>query len=124
MSQLVYIVLLLPEVVSAVIESKQHSVAVTKTTVLRYRGGVFLRNDFHFPDVYRSINIGSRRGSSKFCTRPSVVYNSINIGKIKFIAYIYIHFYAELDEKYCKKAKIESTKRLHAIFLLTAERRY
>ena len=46
------------------------------------------------------------------------------MGKIKDIAYIYIHFYAEFDEKSCIKAKIESRKCLHAVFLLTPERRY
>ena len=35
-----------------------------------------------------------------------------------------IHFYEEFDEKSCIKAKIESRKCLHAIFLLTVERHY
>ena len=55
--------------------------------------------------------------------RPNVVYTSINIRKIKFIAYSYIHFNQNVDEKSDISAKIEAGKHLHAVFLLTAEQR-
>ena len=50
---------------------------------------------------------------------------SINVRKIKFIAYIiiYIPFNQNLDEKSYKSAKIEAVKHLHAVFLLNAEQR-
>ena len=48
---------------------------------------------------------------------------SINIRKIKFIAYIYIHFNQNVDEKYDISAKIEAGKHLHVVFLLTVEQR-
>ena len=66
----------------------------------------------------------SRMGSCKLCWRPIVVYTSINIRKIKFIAYTYIRFYPEVDEKSVIKAKTEAGKHLHAVFLLTAEQRH
>ena len=47
----------------------------------------------------------------------------INIRKIKFIAYIYIHFNQNVDEKSDISAKIEAGKHLHAVFLLTAIQR-
>ena len=53
-----------------------------------------------------------KRGSCKLCQRPYVVYTSINIGKIKFIAHIYIHFDQNLDEKFYIRAKIEVVKHL------------
>ena len=40
---------------------------------------------------------------------------------MKFIAYIYIHFNKNVDEKSDISAKIEAGKHLHAVFLLTAE---
>ena len=57
------------------------------------------------------------------CTRPKVVYTSINIRKNKFIAYIYIHFNQNIDEKSDISAKIEAGKHLHSIFRLTMEQR-
>ena len=39
-------------------------------------------------------------GSCKLCERPDVVYTSIISRKIKFIAYIYIHFYPEFYKTY------------------------
>ena len=50
-------------------------------------------------------------------------YSSINIRKIKFIAYIYIHFNHNVDEKSYISTKIEAGKQLHAFFLLTTEQR-
>ena len=55
-----------------------------------------------------------RRGSCKLCQGPNVVYTSINIRKIKFIAYIYIHFNQNVDEKSDISAKIEAGKHLNA----------
>ena len=72
-----------------------------------------LRNEFHFSEVYRSVN---QRGSCKLCWRPSAIYSSINIRKIKFIAYIYIHFNQNFDEKSDISANIEAGKHLHAVF--------
>ena len=43
---------------------------------------------------------------------------------MKFIAYIYIPFYPEIDEKSGIGAKIEAGKHLHAVFLLTVEQRH
>ena len=54
---------------------------------------------------------------------PIVVYNSINIRKMMFIAYIYIPFYLEIDEQFGIIAKIEAEKELHADFLLKADQR-
>ena len=54
---------------------------------------------------------------------PNVVYTSINIRKIEFIAYIYIHFNQNVDEKFDISAKIETGNYLHAVFLLTAVQR-
>ena len=51
------------------------------------------------------------------------MYTSINIRKIKFVAYIYIHSNQNVDEKSDIYAKIEAGKHLHAVFLLTAEQR-
>ena len=53
--------------------------------------------------------------------RPNVVYTSINIRKIKFIAYIYICVNQTLDEKSYISAKIKAVKHLHAVFLLNEE---
>ena len=53
--------------------------------------------------------------------RPNVVYPSINIRKIKFIAYIYICFNQNLEKKSYISVKNEAVKQLHAVFLLTAE---
>ena len=53
----------------------------------------------------------------------NVVYSSINIRKIKFIAYIYIHFNQNVDEKSDISATIEAGTHLHEVFLLTAEQR-
>ena len=53
----------------------------------------------------------------------SEVYTSINIRKVKFIAYINIHFNQNVHEKSDFSAKIEAGKHLHAVFLLTAEQR-
>ena len=50
-----------------------------------------------------------------------IVYTSLNIRKIKYIAYIYICSNQNLDQKSYKSAKIEAVKNLHAVFLLTAE---
>ena len=47
----------------------------------------------------------------------------INIRKIKFIAYIYIYINQNLDENSYRSTKIEAVKHLHAVFLLTAEKR-
>ena len=62
-------------------------------------------------------------GVHSLCTQPTVVYTSINIRKIKFIAYIYIHFNQNTDEKSHISAKIETGKHLHTVFLLTAAQR-
>ena len=43
--------------------------------------------------------------------------------KNNFIAYIYMHFNQNVDEKSYVSAKIEAGKHLHAVFLLTAEQR-
>ena len=51
------------------------------------------------------------------------IYTSINIRKSKFIAYMYIHFNHNVDEKSDISAKIEAGKHLHVVFLLTAEQR-
>ena len=48
-----------------------------------------------------------------------LVYNSINIRKIKFIAYIYIKFYPEFDEKSIIREKFEDWKHLHAVLVLS-----
>ena len=107
----------------------------------------FLRNEFHFSEVYRSVNyIGSRakftwtpfskcklhwvafkvneprRGSCKLCTHSNVVYTSINIRKLSSLV-IFIHFNPNVDEKSDISAKIEAGKHLYADFLLTAEQR-
>ena len=64
------------------------------------------------------------RDSCKLCQRSNVVYTSINIRKIKFFAYIYIHFNQNIDENSDISAKIEAEKHVHAFFfLLTAEQR-
>ena len=54
---------------------------------------------------------------------PNVVYTSINIRKMMFIAYIYFLFYLKIHEKFGKTAKIEAEKELHADFLLKADQR-
>ena len=54
---------------------------------------------------------------------PNVVYTSINIRKMMFIAYIYFLFYLEIDEQFGIRAKIEAEKELHADFLLKADQR-
>ena len=54
---------------------------------------------------------------------PNVVYTSINIRKMMFIAYIYFLFYLEIDEQFGITAKIEAEKELHADFLLKADQR-
>ena len=43
--------------------------------------------------------------------------------KIKFIAYIYIRFNQNLDERSYLSSKIKAVKHLHAVFLITAEQR-
>ena len=53
----------------------------------------------------------------------NVVYTSINIRKIKFTAYIYIHFNQNDEEKSDINTKIEAGKHLPTVFLLTAEQR-
>ena len=58
-----------------------------------------------------------------FTSDSNVVYTSIHIRKIKFIAYIYNRFSQNLDEKSNMSAKIEAVKYLHAVFLLTVEQR-
>ena len=59
-----------------------------------------------------------------FPTNPTnVVYTSINIWKIRFIAYINIHFNQELDEKSYLSTETEAVKHLHTVFLLTVEQR-
>ena len=52
-------------------------------------------------------------GSSSW-TKYSLLYTSINIRKIKFIAYIYIPFKQNLEEKSYISAKIDTVKHLHA----------
>ena len=52
---------------------------------------------------------------------PNVVYTSINIRKMMFIAYIYFLF--DIDEQFGITAKIEAEKELHADFLLKADQR-
>ena len=52
-----------------------------------------------------------------------MVYTSIDIRKIKFIAYIYIPFSQNPNEKSYRSAKIQAVKHLRAVFLLTAEQR-
>ena len=42
---------------------------------------------------------------------------------VKFIAYVYIHFNQNVNEKSDISAKIDAGKHLHAVFLLTAEQR-
>ena len=70
----------------------------------------------------RKVN-GPRRGLCMLCWQPKVVNTLIN-KKVKFIAYIYIRFNQNLDEKSYIRAKIEAIKQLHAVFLLqTAEER-
>ena len=54
---------------------------------------------------------------------PNVVYTSINIRKMMFIAYIYFLFYLEIDEQFGITAKIEAEKELHADLLLKADQR-
>ena len=54
---------------------------------------------------------------------PNVVYTSIKIRKMMFIAYIYFLFYLEIDEYFGITAKIEAEKELHADFLLKADQR-
>ena len=61
-----------------------------------------------------------QRGPCKLCSQPIMVYTSINIRKIKFIAYIYIYFNQNLDEKSYIIVKTEAVKHLHALLLLTA----
>ena len=57
---------------------------------------IYLRNEFHFS----VCKVNELRGSScVLCEHPNLVYTSINIGKIKFIAYICIGFNQNLDEK-------------------------
>ena len=51
----------------------------------------------------------------------SYIYTLISIRKIKFIAYIYILFNQNLDEKLYISSKIEAVKHLHALFLVVAE---
>ena len=53
----------------------------------------------------------------------NVVYTSINIRKMMFIAYIYFLFYLEIDEQFGITAKIEAENELHADFLLKADQR-
>ena len=53
----------------------------------------------------------------------NVVYSSINIRKIKFIAYIYIRFSQNLDENSYISAITEAGKHLHGVFLLIAGQR-
>ena len=55
----------------------------------------------------------------KLATQCSLHFE--NSRKIKFIAYIYIHFNQNFDEKSDIRGKIEAGKHLHAVFLLTAE---
>ena len=47
----------------------------------------YLRNEFHFSEVYRSVNywVACKVNESR--------------RKIKFVAYIYIHFHHKVDEK-------------------------
>ena len=52
---------------------------------------------------------------------PNVVYTSINIRIMMFIAYIYFLFYLEIDEQFGITAKIEAENELHADFLLKAD---
>ena len=54
---------------------------------------------------------------------PNVVYTSINIRKMLFIAYIYFLFYLKIDKQFGITAKIEAEKELHADFLLKADQR-
>ena len=54
---------------------------------------------------------------------PNVVYTSINIRKMMFIAYIYFLFYLEIDEQFGITAKIEAEKESHADFLLKVDQR-
>ena len=54
---------------------------------------------------------------------PNVVYTSINIRKMMFIAYIYFLFYLEIDEQFGITAKVEAEKELHADSLLKADQR-
>ena len=54
---------------------------------------------------------------------PNVVYTSINIRKMMFIAYIYFLFYLEIDEQFGITAKIETEKELLADFLFKADQR-
>ena len=69
------------------------------------------------------IREGSHVCSSLQSIAPNVVYTSINIRKIKFIAYIYIHFNQNVGKKSDVSIKIEAGTHLHAVFLLTAEQR-
>ena len=50
-----------------------------------------------------------------FASDPNVIKTSINIRKIKLIAYIYIRF--SLDEKSYITAEIEAEKHLQEVFL-------
>ena len=70
----------------------------------------YLKNDFFKCKLHwvACKVMETRRGSCKLCWRPNVVYISINIRKIKFIAYICIRFNQKLDEKSYIRAKIEA----------------
>ena len=63
-------------------------------------------------------------GVHSLCTRPNVVYTSINSRKIKFVAYIYIYFSAEFYEKSGIRNKTEPEKHLHTVLLQTAEQHH
>ena len=68
----------------------------------------YLRNEFHFSEVYQSVNyIGSHAKSMN----PEVHC-------------LYLHpFQSNIDKISYISAKIEAVKHLHAVFLLTAEQR-
>ena len=64
-----------------------------------------IMDEFHFSEVYRSVNYSGSHVQSdimnrscKLCNLPILVYTSVNIRKIKFNVYIYIHFNQNLDK--------------------------
>ena len=68
-----------------------------------------------------SFFLGLSRCKPHFASNPVFVYTSINIRKMKFIAYIYIPVSQNLVKQSYVSAKIEAVKHLHEVFLQTEE---
>ena len=81
---------------------------------------IHLKNVFNFSQVELCEKLINNQGFHENFAF-NLVYISINIRKIKFITYIYIHFNQHFDEKSDITTKIEAVKHLHAVFLLTSE---